>query len=334
MPRPARAPRRHPPKPRRWWQHPAAKWAGVSVATPVLVGVITWLIQQSLTPASPPAGVGATPSISGSPSLSSTPSEQVSQAKTTSPSPGVAADAPPVAVDLVRLERNVLQGNTWVARDAIHLSKSDLAQLNAYARGSREEVEWFRAHGAVDPHALYIKIVLRGARDEKVRIIGARAIPRCEAPLEGTLFLSPPAGQDENIKMVFDLDQAEPRAQFREHGGLKDYFAHKTISLERDEDVTIQVEATTNNHYCEFELEFEVLTRQGVVSQTVDDQGVPFRVSALLRDKNASVGDGISDVALYKNLYVSGLVAIGNGGKWEQWEPKAYIRAYRRMEGS
>lgn len=182
-----KASRQHVTRPRRWWQHPVAKWLGISVATPVLVSVLAWALQQPFAPTAS-SGSGTT---NPTPTSTSVTPPRSAPTSPLSASPMPTESGPPVSVDLVRVERHEVQGDTFVAREAIQLSKKQLADLNSLPTSSTARAEWLWAHGAVDPVDSYIKLVLRGNRKHKVRIIAMRANTACEPPLKGTIFFSP-----------------------------------------------------------------------------------------------------------------------------------------------
>ncbi|WP_405394684.1 hypothetical protein [Microbispora hainanensis] len=224
------------------------------------------------------------------------------------------------------MERHEVQGDTFVAREAIQLSKKQLADLNSLPTSSTARAEWLWAHGAVDPVDSYIKLVLRGNRKHKVRIIAMRANTACEPPLKGTIFFSPPGGEDLLTPMFFNLDEQEPKARIEtEDGSREDYFSHKSISLKRGEDIVIQAWAQTLKHYCKFTLQLEVLTDNGIVRQVIDNNGKPFEVSALITRKESD-GSLVTGVTKYQKLYVAGIASIGgDGSRWrympdhEEW---------------
>ncbi|MCP2344516.1 hypothetical protein [Nonomuraea roseoviolacea] len=263
-----------------WWQHPMAKWAGVAVATPVLVGVLVWGIERAVTNNAKPKDEGA-----------------------------------PLVVSLVRLERNGgEQANDWVFPEGLKLTSADLSELNALPWWSAAEAEWFRRRGAVDPNASVIKVVIRGNRNAPIRVVGMKAVPRCRSPLAGMLFLSSMVGSTPNEAIEFDLDQADPQAQLAHGDGTyAEFFQERTVSLRRGEDVTLQMTARSRTRYCEFVFAVDVLTDAGVVTQTIDDHGKPFKVTATL------------EAAAYNSLYVSGPAdPLDNPENWRPVDPKTY----------
>lgn len=284
---------RHPVKPQHWWNRPTVKWAGTAIATPVLVGVLIWAIQQPFTP---------------SPRPSATP-----ESHTPSPTPTHPA-GPPVSVDLVQVEHTDLH-NTWIFPQAVILSGDQLARLNALPKDSDAQHRWFRQQGGVDPGSVDLKIVVHGNADRPVRIVGMMAVPRCGPPLTGTLFESPSAGSEDTIKIGLDLDETDPRGKTlindSEWGG--DYFQQKTISLKRDEEIAFQVIAKTQKHYCEFSIALDVLSNGKLIGQSIDDHGKPFKVSA----RNI-------DYASYQKMYIGGVANPDPDGKWLSVDPQTY----------
>ncbi|MEV0593817.1 hypothetical protein [Nonomuraea cavernae] len=226
-----------------------------------------------------------------------------------------------MGVDLVRLERSG-GASTWIFPHAMRLSDSELGRLNKMSSYSEEQHQWLRRKGAVHPIDTNIKIVVHGTRDRPVRIVDMKVVPRCGAPLAGSLFESPTAGSEESVQLGFDLDENSPRARTivnkSQWGG--DYFQRKTISLKRDEEITFQVLARTLKHYCEFSLALEILDNGTLVRQAIDDHGKPFKVSAL-RTRPDEYGTPATDYAAYQEVYVGGLLNLENDGKWRREAP-------------
>ncbi|GAA5061630.1 hypothetical protein HNP84_005883 [Thermocatellispora tengchongensis] len=189
--------------------------------TPVLVAMLIFVIQRPFGPeaSAPPA----------------------------TPTPSRPAE-PPIVVDLVSVETDAIPRDpTRALRDPVHLDGGQLAALNAMTEEQAEA--WFRRQGVAEDSL--IKVVLRGNNDKKVRIVNMVADATCGPPFSGTLFYSPPGGADDDIiKLGFDLDTPTPRAQLLEGWAWRgDYFTKKTISLARDEDITLLLVPETSEHY-------------------------------------------------------------------------------------
>ncbi|MEO3810085.1 hypothetical protein ABGB17_13885 [Sphaerisporangium sp. B11E5] len=258
--------------------------------------------QQSFSPEPEPAGAPVAP--------------RSSRASTAGP-------GPPLTVDLVREER-FGDGNSWVFPKAMTFTDQELAELNALPQYSEKQHEWLRRHGAVPPSLLHAKVVIRGNADRPVRVVGMRAEADCGPPLTGTYFESPGGGDDDSVVIGFDLDSPDPRGQeivdSIEWRG--DYFQKKTISLERDEEITVQIVGVTEKHYCEFVVVMEVLSDAALVRQRVDNHGRPFKVSAVVAHDDSGIPR--VDYPAYGALYVGGLASPGTKGKWTRRDPRAY----------
>ncbi|GII95090.1 hypothetical protein [Sinosporangium siamense] len=283
------------------------KWIGGTVATPVLVGVLIWALQQ---PFASPAQPITVPSPS-----TSTPSQNPTE--------------PPIAIDLVRVER-VAEHGSWIFPQPMRLTVDELAQINKFDPYSKEAEQWFRRRGAVDLGAVEIKIVVRGNRDRPVRIIGMAVDKECGPPLQGTYFERPSAWMDDIVRVGFDLDAPGPRARTLDIGDQlgNDFFQEHTISLKPDEgvdeDAVFMVKAMTEKHYCDFSIVFEVLDRGRVIKHTVDDNIKPFKVSALhMRESGDYPG---IDFSRYPVLYVSGIAkpVPHKSEGWESADPHEY----------
>ncbi|MCF6468524.1 hypothetical protein FAF44_09005 [Nonomuraea sp. MG754425] len=238
-----------------------------------------------------------------------------------------------MALDLVQQERLEASGETWVTANAADLTDRELAQLDSlrvFANAADPKLsmpQFFRGIGAVDPGESFIKVVLRGARPEGVRITGMTAITECGPPLRGTLFYSPPAGEEASAPIGFDLDEPEPKAQRIPDEGdwEKDYFARRTISLAHNETIALRLETVTAEHYCEYTFQMQVATATGAVTQVIDNAGKPFAVSALLRN-NAKGDLAFKD---YQQLYVGGVGnPHGDDLGWNLWDAAKYERVY------
>jgi hypothetical protein len=217
----------------------------------------------------------------------------------------------PVHVAFQSVERNDLQGNTWVFPQRIDLTDSELVHLNETRqdRTGTAYKEWARSHGGVDPNVSILKLVLEGNRNHTVRVVDLRTIAKCQAPLDGTILYSPPAGADTTEAIGFDLDSTSPVAQHFDGRSLSgNYFIDKTIGLRPDEQQTVVIYSMSKNHYCEYSLALTVLDDGKTTTQTITNHGEPFRVTATLpRTKEAPVGS-------YRSGYMGGVANVSGDG--------------------
>jgi hypothetical protein len=218
---------------------------------------------------------------------------------------------PPVKIDLVTLEQGPNQSR--VLPTSLVLSASQLSSLNSLSTSGVQN--WFAGHGAVTSDGVLIQLVLQGNRNNSVRIVNMQPLVRCHAPLTGTLFYSPSAGADLNTQMLLNLD--EPFAPSKYIANVNgqassgtNFFQHFTVSLKHNEQFTFLVNASTNKQYCAFTLKMTVLDGTHTVTETVSDNGKPFRVTAIYGQNSLNQGA----FSRYHELYVGGVAASGLKG--------------------
>lgn len=228
---------------------------------------------------------------------------------------------PPVQVNTVAVQR-ITDTGTYVFPDALNLSVSELK----YIDGLRSKYDsWMRDRGGVDPRETDIRIVVEGNRGHSVQITDALiAEQECASPLRGAYLYSPGAGQNDVVRMGFNLDVARPKAQKHDGYDLGGYyFASHNISLNSGEQQTLIISARTEEHYCEFSIELIVVDGRKSVSVPVRNSGSEdgkFKVTADLVRWNESTWK-YEGWAEYKELYIGG-VASPSG--WRQVDPSSY----------
>ncbi len=229
-----------------------------------------------------------------------------------------------VKIDSVVLEHNWgLRGGSFVFPQAFRPSAADLAALNAViATGDSSRTgaydDWFRSRGAIDPGVTNFKLVLRGNSTQQVRITDMRIRAQCAAPASGTYFYSPPAGNDESLRLSFDLDQVDPTATYQTPDGKeRPYFADHSVSLQPNEQLVLEVEASTVRRYCRFTPVLSVVNVAGATEQVVTrPDGRPFEVTAVPDDTTPTPFAG------YAAVYAGGVVSID--GQFRPVDPKTF----------
>lgn len=224
---------------------------------------------------------------------------------------------PAVKVLSVAVQRTAGQGGTYVFQEKVDLTASEFQSLNEAAQSERGG-DWLRRRGGIDPRVSSVQLVLEGNRSHQVRITQMRALSRCEAPATGTIFDSPPAGRDTTIHVGFDLDSSDPTAQYQNETGswLPGYFMNYTVSMTQGEQVVLHILARTSMHYCEFRLGMDVLDGEKTVTQTIDNAGKPFTVSALLTQNGEVVLSG------YQAVYFGGVLNPSPTAAWVREDPR------------
>ena len=217
----------------------------------------------------------------------------------------------PVKIDLVTQDPGAGETQAFSAP----VGSSQLAALKSLNINSPQYEQWFVNHGAAPSGNDIITLVVQGNRDNPVQILSIKPIMTCHAPLRGTLFYFPSAGGEAITRLALDLDNPLATPGYFEGYGetnpLPDYFGHFKIPLTRGEQITLTVDASTARHYCEFTLDMAVLDGAHTLTETVSDNGQPFRVTAPLYNRTAGKY-GTTRFTSYKTVYVYGTAYGGN----------------------
>lgn len=265
------------------------------------------------------AGFGLTWWIGGSDGDSSDRAEETAQ-ETGSAADGEAAsesepekEEPLLLAEVEYVPRRDL--HTWVHPSS--LSEGDVDRLNrelneAGGIGTSEAAAVMREAGAVEAMISTVEVELEGNSDSKVEILGARAVPECQDPLDGTLFYWPVQGAYDTVPAGFDLDEANPIARSGTRNPtdgppefVGDFFSNRDYTLERYQQITLRFSARTFEHYCEYRYRFDLKVDGKKTHQIVDDNGEPFRVTAeILQEEN-----GPTDCSAYDRTYYGLLLA-------------------------
>lgn len=213
---------------------------------------------------------------------------------------------PPVKIDSVTVLRTSGQAGTYVFQRALYLSQAELHQLNQLQDGTPGYTNWFRSRGGVDPFSSNVQLVVEGNADKAARIINISLLKNCHAPISGTLFESPSAGETQSILIDFNLDSPDSIPQT---ANGQDYFPRYTIPLQPGEVQVIQISAGTQQYYCQYKIQLDVLVGTNTTTETVTNDGKPFQVSA---EDNSN--------APYQVVYDGG-VDSPNRGDFERVKP-------------
>ena len=189
-------------------------------------------------------------------------------------------------------------GGTVAFPAGVEFDDAELAQVNA----ASDRFTLLLGQGASPVGRAYVSILLEGNRSDTVRIVDAEVERECTEPLDGSLFLDPPGGAEEAIRLDFDLDADDPIATATGSDGRPaQFFPAQTISLAEDEQVALVVTAGTDEQSCDFRVRFTVLHGGDETTVVVPDVAEPpFRVTAPVSE------------AEYETVFLGG-VACGVG---------------------
>jgi hypothetical protein len=237
----------------------------------------------------------------------------------------IAASAPnaPVSIENVsHIHSNTGGTPSFALRDPLKMNTDALSEFNqTIYPNSAPFASWYVSHAGAAVDFGIFDITLRGRQAGEVGISDIQITKQCRQPLSGTFFQGQSAGSGDTIKLGFDLDSPEGRAQEMSLSGdygLEadgyDYFDDQKIILAHNEAVVFTVGAYTHQHACTFTLQVIVATPRGSYSEMVDDHGKPFEVTAMAAPRS-------------KDLPLSGYAssyAIGRDGEWGYVDPSTY----------
>ncbi|NUP51000.1 MAG: hypothetical protein HOW97_27360 [Catenulispora sp.] len=224
-------------------------------------------------------------------------------------SPGEPAGMP-ARVDSVVMPRS--DTFSYVFGDTLNLTDAELGQLNSLNQTDGDYQTWFTSRHAVSGQSIEIQLVVEGNRDHAVRILNIQPVSSCTAPLSGTLFINPSAGGDRSTHLLLDLDSSSVLTAYT---GGKDFFNDYTISLNRGEQYTFGIYASTSKSYCHFTLDMTVLDGDKTIHEQVDDKGTPFQVTSTGVTFHAAYVTGVLNHSGARN-------AFGNS-TWIRGDPLA-----------
>lgn len=189
-----------------------------------------------------------------------------------------AEHGPPAKARLLSVDRTLFAGFDWLFAEPREFGAAELDSLGAAIQNL--DHKGIRERGGVDPLALSVSVLIQGQHKAGTTITDLRANPVCGDPLAGALVHgpNPGGGPQKNPRVVFDLDQPNPRAAAASSGG-GDYFQENSISLTENEQVVIVAELRTRLHHCTVTLEVTASEGDQTEQVVVDTGGRQLAVS-------------------------------------------------------
>lgn len=156
-----------------------------------------------------------------------------------------------------------------------------------------------REAGGVDIEDVFIRVVLRGNRNEPILILGVRPVDlQRDKPLNGVLFEIGAQGENGNIQMGFNLDRPAPEAVNVTGGGsltTAPFFESHSISLADHESAVLVVEVATKCYSAKFKLAVDYMIGNKTKHEVISNNGSPFMVTAYRYDA--------SNVISYRRIF-------------------------------
>ena len=220
-----------------------------------------------------------------------------------------AAQQSPAGEPIIATVGNITEdGASMVLPGPVALNKQQLNALSSSIDAPNSSYSnWFTNHKAAFVNSAGIQLTVQGNRHSTVQIVNITPLAECSNPLRGTLFYAPGQSDDVSAHLYFNLnDPQAPASYTRPNSAVirPDYFANYTISLKYGEIFTFQLTASLVKKYCQFTFVISGITDGKKFTESVSDDGRPFRVTSLLLEP-PSAGDTpiYSD---YQDVYVSG----------------------------
>jgi hypothetical protein len=195
--------------------------------------------------------------------------------------PGAAAavSGPPVLIDSVTVDSGRSDFSYVLPRPMV-LTSGQLDSLNRLTPDNPQYDQWFTSRGGVLPSPAVLKLVVEGNRPHPVLIVDMGISDHCTQPLSGTLFENGSnGGSVGDLGVRFDLDLTRPVPVNGIAGGS--YFAAHSYSLQKGEQAVFQV-VSSSTRYCQYRITLTVVDGTRTLTETVSDDGQPFKVTGTL----------------------------------------------------
>jgi hypothetical protein len=233
---------------------------------------------------------------------------------------------PPVIATVGNVDAD--DGGTLVLPDPVRLDASQLVNLSNSAGDNY--ANWFAERNAAFAGPAGIQLIVQGNRSGLVQIINLTARESCFKPLRGALFYAPAQGADMSAHLHLDLNDPQAPIGYTEansHVIHPDYFGDYTISLRQGEVFTFQITASVTDEYCQFTLALTGIVNGKTFTESVSNDGRPFRVTSLFLDP--PVARNVPNFTSYQDLYLFGAAADykhepSGTSLWVRGDPKSY----------
>lgn len=222
-------------------------------------------------------------------------------------------------------------GASMVLPSPVGLNAQQLSSLSSSADTPKSSYsDWFSSHKAAFVNSANIQLTVQGHRKNIVQIVNITPLVRCSQPLRGTLFYAPGQSDDVSTHLYFNLNDPQAPASYTKTDSATrypNYFGNYTISLKYGEVYTFQIKTSVANRYCQFSFAIAGISDGKNFTESVNDDGQPFRVTSLLPEGSAA--NSVPSFAGYQDLYVAGAAAGYKQDKdgtnlWTRGNPNYY----------
>jgi hypothetical protein len=179
----------------------------------------------------------------------------------------------------------------------------------------------------------YTQLIVQNTCRQAVSISNIQVSKICQAPLNGPIFvgkqrLTNSGPIDGGTQLGFPLDSADPEARVAPGWDVnrwrREYVTGPPVVIRPGETHEFDIKAIALHHACKFSIVFTVVDGGRSFSQSFNDAGQPFRVSALLPGVLKREKLGSRPYAGYSRLYVGGDASPWHDGTWVRENPKTW----------
>jgi hypothetical protein len=176
-----------------------------------------------------------------------------------------------------------------------------------------------------------IQAVVQNPCPSAVTITNVTVSKSCTRANSGSMFYAGPAdtadvGPSGNAGLGFDLDSPDPNAMIATGWNVADwqteYDDGPLATIPADGVQAFEVRAIALHSACEFSIVWTAVTSTAERDETLDDDGQPFRVSALLPAATGKAGE--HPFAGYQLLYVGVEASPWRDGSWTRENPASW----------
>lgn len=178
------------------------------------------------------------------------------------------------------------------------------------------------------------QLILRNDCGQPVTISDIRAEKSCRPPLSGTIFTGqsklgePSSADDEGTQLGFDLDSPNPEAMVAADWNVRqwtqEYASGSLVTIPGRGMHVFDIRAIALHSACRFSILVRAVYGGRPSTVTLNDDGQPFRVSALLPSVLGHQKPGGNPYAGYEMLYVGGDASPWHDRTWARENPKTW----------
>ena len=227
-----------------------------------------------------------------------------------------------------------------------------IAQINEAGNNADLINRYLYDDGGYAPFT-YTRLILQNSCSKSMKVIDIQALKSCQAgPLDGTIFVGQPklsepssanegtgAGSEvDSTQIGINLDSSDPEAMLASGWNVSRWtqqYAAGSLATIPDDGGTYAFDIRTIALHmaCSFRIQVTYLYNEKIHTKIFDDDGQPFRVSALLPGVLKSRKPGSHPYAGYGILYIGWSASPWPDGTWERENPKTWQLSRPKCQG-